>query len=49
MAANNVSREDLERIFEQYRKEVNASLPAFMNVARFEIHPEEFVKPRRGA
>jgi long-chain acyl-CoA synthetase len=27
---------------------VNASIPSYMNIIRFEIHPEEFVKtPKR--
>jgi len=48
MAAQNVTRDDLVNILEQYRKEVNASIPSYMNVSRFEIHPEEFVKtPKR--
>jgi long-chain acyl-CoA synthetase len=48
MTAQNVTRDDLVNILEQYRKEVNASVPSYMNVTRFEIHPEEFVKtPKR--
>ena len=48
MAANQISKEDLIQILEQYRKEINTSLPNYMNLARFEIHPEEFVKtPKR--
>lgn len=48
MAAHHVSKDDLVNIFEQYRKEVNANIPAYMSVSRFEIHPEEFVKtPKR--
>lgn len=48
MAAQNVTKEDLVKILEQYRKEVNASIPSYMNIIRFEIHPEEFVKtPKR--
>jgi long-chain acyl-CoA synthetase len=48
MKAQNVTRDDLMNILEQYRKEVNASIPSYMNVSRFEIHPEEFVKtPKR--
>ncbi len=35
-------------ILDHYRKEVNAGLPKYMNVTKFEIHPEEFVKtPKR--
>ncbi len=48
MAANNVTKEALPEIMEHYRKDVNAGLPKFMQVSRFEIHPEEFVKtPKR--
>jgi long-chain acyl-CoA synthetase len=46
--ANNITDEALAEIFEHYRKEVNSGLPKYMNVTRFEIHPEEFVKtPKR--
>ena len=48
IAASNISKEDMAGILEQYRREVNTSVPAYMNVSRFEIHPEEFVKtPKR--
>lgn len=48
MTANGISQEALKEIFEQYRKEVNAGLPKYMQVTRFELHPEEFVKtPKR--
>jgi long-chain acyl-CoA synthetase len=48
MTANGVTKETLPEILEHYRKEVNAGLPKFMQVTRFEIHPEEFVKtPKR--
>jgi long-chain acyl-CoA synthetase len=45
---DNLSDEGLLEILEHYRKEVNASLPKYMIVSRFEVHPEEFVKtPKR--
>jgi long-chain acyl-CoA synthetase len=48
MSANNITRDELVQILEQYRKELNSSIPSYMSVARFEIHPEEFVKtPKR--
>ncbi len=48
IAANNISKEELIRMFEQYRKDINASIPAYMAITRFEIHPEEFAKtPKR--
>jgi long-chain acyl-CoA synthetase len=48
IAKMDISREELERIFYQHRKELNNSLPAYKNVSKFEIHDEEFVKtPKR--
>jgi long-chain acyl-CoA synthetase len=48
ISSNNISNEDLLKILEQHRKEVNASFPAYMNIARFELHLEEFAKtPKR--
>lgn len=48
MKKDNVPAESLQEIFEHYRKEINTGLPKYMNVARFEVHPEEFVKtPKR--
>jgi long-chain acyl-CoA synthetase len=48
MDANNISREGLEAILEQHRKEINHVFPAFMNISKFEIFDEEFIKtPKR--
>jgi long-chain acyl-CoA synthetase len=48
VAANNITKDELVKILEQYRREINTSVPSYMKVARFEIHPEEFVKtPKR--
>jgi long-chain acyl-CoA synthetase len=48
MKSDNVDSDALLEIMEHYRKEVNSGLPKYMNVTRFEIHPEEFVKtPKR--
>jgi long-chain acyl-CoA synthetase len=48
MMAHNIANDDLVKILDHYRKEVNAGLPKYMHIARFEIHPEEFVKtPKR--
>jgi long-chain acyl-CoA synthetase len=45
---HNVSEEELVHIFDQHRKDLNSSLPAYKNVSKFEIHEEEFVKtPKR--
>ncbi len=44
----NVSEEELQRIMEQHKKDLNDHLPAYMNVSKFEIHPMEFEKtPKR--
>jgi long-chain acyl-CoA synthetase len=48
LSKNGIAEDDLLRILEQYRNEINASLPHFMHITRMEIHPEEFVKtPKR--
>lgn len=48
MKQNNVTEEQLLEILESYKKEVNERLPEFMNVSKFRIHREEFVKtPKR--
>jgi|WetSurMetagenome_2_1015567.scaffolds.fasta_scaffold11579_5 long-chain acyl-CoA synthetase len=48
LAADQISNETFTEILDHYRKEVNTGLPKYMNVARFEIHNEEFVKtPKR--
>jgi long-chain acyl-CoA synthetase len=48
MVLNNITKDDLPGILEHYRKELNATLPSYMNVSRFEIHQEEFIKtPKR--
>ena len=41
---NNIGEEKLKQIMEQNRKEANGQLPEHMNIAKFEIHPDEFVK-----
>jgi len=48
ISANNISKEELTGLFEQHRKDVNAGIPAYMAITRFELHPEEFAKtPKR--
>ncbi|HEX2394273.1 MAG TPA: AMP-binding protein [Bacteroidales bacterium] len=48
LKADKVSDETLSEILDHYRKEVNSGLPKYMNISRFELHPEEFVKtPKR--
>jgi long-chain acyl-CoA synthetase len=46
--ANELSEEDLQHLYKQHLKEINSSIPSYMNISRFEIHPEEFIKtPKR--
>lgn len=48
MEKHNISREELVNMFEQHRKDLNNSIPAYKSVSKFEIHNEEFVKtPKR--
>lgn len=48
MKQNNITEEQLQEIFETYKKEVNERLPDFMSVSKFRIHREEFTKtPKR--
>jgi long-chain acyl-CoA synthetase len=48
MTSQHISMEDLANILEAQRKEVNTCLPSYMNVSKFQIHPEEFAKtPKR--
>ncbi len=48
IAANNISKDELTSLLEQHRRDVNANLPAYMAIFRFELHPEEFAKtPKR--
>lgn len=48
MKRDNITEEQLTKIFEDARKEVNERIPDYMAVHKFRIHPEEFVKtPKR--
>ncbi len=48
MKRDNISEEQLPKIFEDTRKAVNDRVPEFMNVTKFRLHPEEFAKtPKR--
>ena len=43
-----LSEQQLEELFENYRKEINAQVAGYMQIARIEIHKEEFEKtPKR--
>lgn len=48
MKRDNITEDQLVSKLDEIRKEVNERLPDFMTVAKFRIHPEEFVKtPKR--
>lgn len=44
----NISNEELLKLFDGYKKEINEQLPGYMNVSQVEIRSEEFAKtPKR--
>ncbi len=48
MKRDNITEEQLNKIFEDARKDVNERIPDYMAVHKFRIHPEEFIKtPKR--
>ncbi|MFN2378729.1 MAG: AMP-binding protein [Bacteroidales bacterium] len=48
MKKEGITEEQLPEIYETIRKMLNERLPSYMNVSRFRIHKEEFVKtPKR--
>jgi long-chain acyl-CoA synthetase len=48
MKRDNISEEQLNKILDDTRKQVNEKIPEFMAVHKFRIHPEEFAKtPKR--
>ncbi len=44
MKAESISEDKLKEIMEENKKELNKTLPLYMNVIEFRIHPEEFAK-----
>lgn len=42
--AQNLGDEDIEKILQNIKKEVNQELPAFMNISKIVLFPEEFEK-----
>lgn len=42
--AHGLSQSDLVRVMEENRLELNKQLPAFSQIARFKLYPEEFEK-----
>lgn len=48
MKKNGITEEQLPEIFENIRRQVNDRLPSYMNISKFRVHEEEFVKtPKR--
>jgi len=46
--SHNFSPDDLKNMYEHYLKEINHSVPSYMNIAKYEIQTEEFIKtPKR--
>lgn len=44
----NISNDELQKLFDGYKKEINEQLPGYMNVSQVEIRSEEFAKtPKR--
>ncbi len=39
-----IQEDELQLLYRQYLDEINASVPSYMNITRFEIHTEEFIK-----
>ena len=45
---NKIGEYELKQIMEQNKEEANRQLPEYMNIIKFEIHPDEFIKtPKR--
>lgn len=42
--AHGLHQSDIERVMEENRQELNRQLPAFSQIARFKLYPEEFEK-----
>jgi long-chain acyl-CoA synthetase len=48
MEANHISRDELEDILENHRREINNMFPNYMSISKYEIFDEEFAKtPKR--
>lgn len=42
--AQNIGDKEIEKILQNIKKEVNSELPAFMNISKIVLYPEEFEK-----
>ena len=48
MKKDGITDNDFLKLMDEYRKELNKELPAFMNVSEFSLHSDEFEKtPKR--
>ena len=48
LKANNIPQADIGKMYEEYRKDINATSPGYMSISKFDIHNEEFQKtPKR--
>ncbi len=48
LKANHIQQSNIEKMYEEYRKDMNSSSPGYMSISKFEIHNEEFQKtPKR--
>jgi long-chain acyl-CoA synthetase len=48
VTSHKISEKELEKLYGHHLKEVNNSMPAYMNISKFLIHNEEFIKtPKR--
>ena len=47
MKQHKISRDTLLKIIHETRKQINQQIPAYSQIARIEIHDEEFEKPRK--
>ncbi|MEA1898075.1 MAG: long-chain fatty acid--CoA ligase, partial [Bacteroidota bacterium] len=44
MKTKGVQQDELNVVFEKYRKKINKRLPDHVNISKFELHVEEFEK-----
>ncbi len=44
MKTKGIQQDELNKVFEKYRKKVNKRLPDHVNISKFELHIEEFEK-----
>ena len=48
LKAYHMQQPEFEKMYEEYRKDINSTSPGYMSISKFEIHDEEFQKtPKR--